>query len=582
MPFLVPERSVIDVAIAIATPFEPGCARKHVAWGGIGRGCLHCHCHDQWGGSFRVLLLLQVLEARGNAIAALPFTVSNLTALQRIMLELNQLTALPASICTLGHLTNLYLAYNQLTALPECIGQIATLRDIWLRGNAIPMLPASFCDLRMLSSVYIMGAGISQLPDCFGRVGEHASRIDVFLDENNLSTLPASMADMFTQGAGRLRSLELAGNRLTQLPGWLGPHIASLVSINVERNQIRGLPDASTLPPGLASLRLGGNPLNGASPQLRQTLASYLERSPGLTTLSLAFAPGGSGAAGWDGLANDYVVTAFGDDRGSIVPQGGRARCHARTCPFVIQTDWNSDAYASGGLGLHYCLNSSTGSVGGNGTTMEASCGCDTGAGQPPHPPTCIPLVDNHDGTYSGAIDARAVGGRRLASFRLFQRLTNSSAAFASGQLHEVVVGMWADGTECVGAKPGLDFQSRGGNCFRDVLFVPDCSPHGPFAVPVENVANNTAACQCPSGFLKTPLRDGTGRWQCNAAVPTAAAAAAVHRGQGLAAPASLFLTLLCGAVLGVAAREVAASLLLPPATSKAQQRGADEARVLR
>ena len=26
-------------------------------------------------------------------------------------------------------------------------------------------------------------------------------------------------------------------------------------------------------------------------------------------------------------------------------------------CPFVIRTDWNSNAHASGGLGLHYCRN---------------------------------------------------------------------------------------------------------------------------------------------------------------------------------------------------------------------------------
>ena len=114
--------------------------------------------------------------------------------------------------------------------------------------------------------------------------------------------------------------------------------------------------------------------------------------------------------------------------------------------------------YVTGGLELHYCLNTTAG------------CGCDMA----PEAGPCVPLVDHHDGTYTGVIDGRTVSPLRTASFRFFQRASSSSASSGS-PLSEVFITMWADGSECLGGAADKSFQSHGGDCFRDVVFAPDC-----------------------------------------------------------------------------------------------------------
>jgi hypothetical protein len=162
--------------------------------------------------------------------------------------------------------------------------------------------------------------------------------------------------------------------------------------------------------------------------------------------------------------------------------------------------------HISGGLGLHYCLN-----------TTQGACDCQHWVA--PFPPTCVPLVDNHDGTYSGAIDGYTVGNSKRANFRFFQQ--RQPSAEPGSPLEEVVIGAWGDGTECVGGAANAQFQSSGGNCFRGVVFDLECtSSHGPFAVAMESDDGRTISCTCPSGWEQLRA-GGAGRWQC---IPAAAA----------------------------------------------------------
>ncbi len=85
---------------------------------------------------------------------------------------------------------------------------------------------------------------------------------------------------------------------------------------------------------------------------------------------------------------------------------------------------WNSNDYASGGLQLSYCLNT---------TDIGGTCGCDM---TPPDTSSCIALVDHHDGRYSGAFNGSAIGARNHASFRFFQRVADYSP---NGELTEIV-----------------------------------------------------------------------------------------------------------------------------------------------
>jgi hypothetical protein len=179
--------------------------------------------------------------------------------------------------------------------------------------------------------------------------------------------------------------------------------------------------------------------------------------------------------------------------------------------------------HITGGLGLHYCLNGTAG-------------GCDCEHWVPPFPPdsNCIPLIDHHDGTYSGAIEGYTVGHAKHATFRFFQRHQPNSEP--QWPLEEVIIGAWADGTECVGGAADATFQSSGGNCFRDVIFDLDCTSHGPFAVPLESADGRTTSCVCPDGWEQLNAEQSTapGRWQCS---PAAAARAPVERAPGWVLP---------------------------------------------
>ena len=494
---------------------------------------------------------LEVLEVRGNAIAALPPTVGHLTSLQRIMIEFNELTELPKEIC-MPQLQRLYIAYNKLTALPECIGEITALNDIWLRGNSIATIPDSFCKLRQHISGYMMMAGIQHLPDCIGDVPFSF----LYLYGNELSELPDSMQQIYAAHDGF--ELSLADNKLTALPAWVAttPQIGS---INVEGNRLTSLPTA--LPPHLTSLRLGGNPIVNVT---NAALVSLLQAAPDLDTFSLRYAPPGlTHNPSWMD-PESYVVK-------TMPTAGGIASCpssldpHAdASCPFIIRAQQPpprvaptagrrllsllssslvtsdrrharaettgigaySDKLSSGGLELHYCLNR---------TLEEGGCACEHNA--PPLPADCVPLTDNHDGSYSGVIDGHTVGAAPTASFRFFQRSADGSPNSA---LVEVVIGYWGDGTACVGSKADPTFQSHGGNCFKDVRFELDCTAHGEAAPPPDHqrcliraasrllpmaetscctlsgpfAQASVGGCECQPGFVK--LEAANGRWQCN------------------------------------------------------------------
>lgn len=83
------------------------------------------------------------------------------------------------------------------------------------------------------------------------------------------------------------------------------------------------------------------------------------------------------------------------------------------------------------------------------------------------------------------------------------------------------VIGMWADGSACKGSTADSSFQSHGGNCFKDIEFVPDCHvAHGPGARAgdVHSTDKTQPLCECDVGYEAAAIGDGS--WQCNVAVP--------------------------------------------------------------
>ena len=257
---------------------------------------------------------LEILELRGNAITELPPTISKLTALKRLMLEMNELKALPVELFSLSeNLTNLYLSYNRLTAVPPEISRLAALRDIWLRGNTLGTLPDSFCDLTSLDDgPYLSDCGLTELPECFGRL-QGVQSLEVA--DNQLDRLPDSIQHM-----PNLLSLELRNNLLETLPTWLNAS-SPVTSINAIDNQIESLPeDLLSLPRKLTNLQLSGNPLTTKlfASGNQSGLFELLATAPNLATLSLAVQEQADVTP-----PSDYLLTMPGED-------SGRAKCVSR------------------------------------------------------------------------------------------------------------------------------------------------------------------------------------------------------------------------------------------------------------
>ena len=76
---------------------------------------------------------------------------------------------------------------------------------------------------------------------------------------------------------------------------------------------------------------------------------------------------------------------------------------------------------------------------------------------------------------------------------------------------------MWADGSACKGSTADSSFQSHGGNCFKDIEFVPDCiAMHGPGSRvgTVSTHGGKQPQCECAAGYEVATIPDGS--WQCN------------------------------------------------------------------
>lgn len=83
---------------------------------------------------------VRVLDAGGNALAALPPDISSMTALQRLRLSLNQLTDEGIQWGALACLTQLVILAaddNRLTAVPPRVSSLARLQKLSLAGNQI-------------------------------------------------------------------------------------------------------------------------------------------------------------------------------------------------------------------------------------------------------------------------------------------------------------------------------------------------------------------------------------------------------------------------------------------------------------
>lgn len=131
----------LAVAAAEAPPSAASMRQRAEAWQKTGIASLRDLRLAQMPPElFSVAAGVRVLDAGGNALTALPPSVSALTALQRLRLSLNQLGdegMLWPALAGLTQLLILAADNNRLTALPPCVSALARLQKLSLAGNQI-------------------------------------------------------------------------------------------------------------------------------------------------------------------------------------------------------------------------------------------------------------------------------------------------------------------------------------------------------------------------------------------------------------------------------------------------------------
>ena len=248
------------------------------------------------------LLALESLLLNNNRLTGLPASIANLSSLERLNLDGNRLMSVPSEIGALAQLTRLELGGNMLDRLPGQISELQSLRSIFLTANQFTEIPDSVMALPNLRSLHITRNIVASLPETLGSL-DQLRRLDV--DGNRLSQLPSSIGALHN-----LQRIDLHGNALRDLPSSFGD-LSALEVLQLTSNDFEAIPEAVfnlrslrvlamgenrliALPPGVGSLT-GLQRLDLANNQL-QSLPAELTHLDRLETV--ACRPTGSRSAG--------------------------------------------------------------------------------------------------------------------------------------------------------------------------------------------------------------------------------------------------------------------------------------------
>jgi len=211
---------------------------------------------------FASLLSLQRLDLSSNKIEILPNTIGNCSQIQALNLSKNCLRSLPNDIAGLSSLRHLdvhsnALGVSALTMFPPSISSLVSL--LWL--DASYNLASGVCpQLALLPSLRHLNLSNNRLTEVTEellsppaletldlsnnsivrvspKIGGCSNLRAIDLSVNRLAFIPPSIAD-----APALRHLHLFNNALTSLPYTLAWLLPQLLSFDVAKNPLRGLP----------------------------------------------------------------------------------------------------------------------------------------------------------------------------------------------------------------------------------------------------------------------------------------------------------------------------------------------------
>lgn len=142
----------------------------------------------------------------------------------------NFLYEFPVSLCSLHTLKSLRLGGNAISHIPEQISQLTNLKNLDLSKNELYELTDSLFHITSLTDINVHW-------NCIALISPEISRLQ------NLKMLSCSLNHLVAlpslQGCIRLETLDLAHNRIVELPESFG-HLVSLQSLNLAANRLDG------------------------------------------------------------------------------------------------------------------------------------------------------------------------------------------------------------------------------------------------------------------------------------------------------------------------------------------------------
>ncbi|MFW9895436.1 MAG: leucine-rich repeat domain-containing protein, partial [Candidatus Thorarchaeota archaeon] len=152
---------------------------------------------------------LKKCDLRFNHLTKIPDNINS--TLEYLDLSYNKLTKLP-DLHNFRLIKTLNLKSNRLRELPNTIGNISTLEVLNLRNNVLSHLPES---LKSLSSLRILDLHGNKYNDIIINLSESITELE--LGWNNFRILPVKIKPL-----SLIKKLGLGGNKLLELPEWLG------------------------------------------------------------------------------------------------------------------------------------------------------------------------------------------------------------------------------------------------------------------------------------------------------------------------------------------------------------------------
>ncbi|XP_058755564.1 LRR repeats and ubiquitin-like domain-containing protein At2g30105 [Vicia villosa] len=175
----------------------------------------------------------RVLDCNNNILRNVPVEISQLTRLEKLLLNANDLSDDSINwegLTNLKYLTVLSLNQNHLTTLPSALGSITSLRELHVSNNELAGLPD---EIGHLTQLEVLKANNNRMSKISEFIGNCHSLVEVDFSSNFLSELPEKFSSFHN-----LKALHLSNNGMKSLPSKLFKTCLQLSTLDLHNTEI--------------------------------------------------------------------------------------------------------------------------------------------------------------------------------------------------------------------------------------------------------------------------------------------------------------------------------------------------------